>query len=343
MRDGFLSALRGDVTPRPVFLRDMTLCMDLADVDTDSVLSKGRFDAGQSARCIVGFSRFTGQDAVIGCCHSPAFIVEQYGGEMKYPKRGITAPLTHPLNGMTDFSSLDPEPRGIALDAIESYKIVRGLTDAAVVANVTGPLTKAGVLAGIENVSMMCQTDTDVLEELISFCRSNTESVVDLMHRDGSIDAGLLAAATDNPDLFGEEVFESVSVRHTKGFVNIFKSKGLPCIWHPHGELFSDKKDLGHLVEDTGCDCFHFAERCDIRVMTSSLKGKVSFMGGTDIVPTLMTGSEEEIRNETETYVRGLSDVPYIFSASCSLHRGVPLENIRTMTDTVRQLNSGRV
>ena len=343
MRDSFLRTLGGDADTVPMFLRDMTLCMDLADVDTTAVISEGRFDAELSARCIASFAEFTGQDAVIGCCHSPAFIIEQFGGRMKYPVRGITAPLTHPLSGMTDFSGLDPEPKGMALEAIRSYSLVKRMTDAAVVANVTGPLTKAGVLAGIENVSMMTQSDPDVLNGLISFCLENTECVVERMDADESIDAGLLAAATDNPDLFGDDVFREVCVPWTRRFCRTFLERGLPCIWHPHGDMFSEGRDLGPEVIDTGCTCFHFAEGCDLAVLRRSLGGRVPLMGGTDIVPTLMTGDTEAVVSETERFLFSLEGVPYVFSASCSLHRGVPLRGVKAMTDAVRQLNSGRV
>ena len=334
----FVDRLRGGNGPAPVFLRDMTLGMDVLGVRTADVICRNMFDAGLSAECICAFAERTGQEAVIGCCHSPAFIIEQFGGEMKYPEYGIPVPLTHPLEGVTDFSGCDSVPAGKAVKAIESYALVkRRLKDRAVVANVTGPLTKAGVVAGIEWVSMLTESDRDVLDSLLALCLENTKAVVEAMVLDASIDAGLLAAATDNPDLFGEELFAEIAVPWTRRFCDVFLKNGLPVIWHPHGRMFTEDSDMADLVRKSGCSCFHYAENNDLGTMRRTLD--MPLMGGTDIVPTLMNGDADRIRSETLMHLETFRDMPYIFSASCSMHRGVPLENVDLMMETVRDFS----
>ena len=166
---------------------------------------------------------------------------------------------------------------------------------------------------------------------------------VALMLAENVLGAAVKSANDRFGHLFGDDVFREVCVPWTRRFCRTFLERGLPCIWHPHGDMFSEGRDLGPEVIDTGCTCFHFAEGCDLAVLRRSLGGRVPLMGGTDIVPTLMTGDEEAIISETERFLFSLEGVPHVFSASCSLHRGVPLRGIKAMTDTVRQLNSGRV
>ena len=339
-RDTFMDALEGRGSDGvPMFIRDMTLGMDVTDVDTTDVFGK-TFDPELSAECITAFQRMTGQDAVIGCTHCAAFLIEQFGGTMKYPQRGIPVPLGHPLDGMTDFSGLDTEPKGKMLAALESYRLVHEkLPDTAVVLNVTGPLTKAGVIAGIEYISMLMESDRDVLDRLLALCFDSLSAVVERASGDGSCDAGIMASATDNPDLFGAEAFRDIVVPHVKRYTDAFHRKGLPVIFHPHGTFVSDSVDLSSDILSAGCDGFHFPEGNDPGSLRDRFGGRICLLGGTDIVPTLMNGPERRIVSETEGFLRAFSGCDYVFMPSCSLHRGIPLENVRCMCETVRHFD----
>ena len=332
----FLDALNGDIPERvPLFLRDMTLGMDVLNVRTTDVFSD-TFDAELSSDCIAAFQRMTGQDAVIGCTHSAAFLIEQFGGTMRYPEYGIPVPVTHPLEGATEFSGYDPVPKGKMLSALDSYRLVRRkLPDTAVVLNVTGPLTKAGVLTGLDRLSMLVELEKDVMNELLALCFDNLGCIVEKAVSDGSCDAGILASASDNPDLFGESVFKEICVPWMKRYADVFHRNGLSVINHPHGTFVSGGTDLSEEILGTGCDGFHFPEDNDPRMIRERLSGRTCLLGGTDIVPTLLNGPEDRIVRDAEGYLRTFAGCGYVFMASCSLHRGVPLENIRAMCDAV--------
>ena len=339
-RDTFMDALAGGGSERiPLFIRDMTLGMDVRDVDTTDIFGR-TFDPELSAECITAFQRMTGQDAVIGCTHCAAFLIEQFGGKMRYPQRGIPIPLTHPLDGTTDFSGLDTEPKGKMLSALESYRLVHEkLPETAVVLNVTGPLTKAGVIAGIEYISMLIESDRDVLNELLALCFDNLSAVIERASGDGSCDAGIMASATDNPDLFGAEAFRDTVIPNVRRYAEVFHRNGLPAIFHPHGTFVSDSMDLSSDILSAGCEGFHFPEGNDPELLRERFGGRTCLLGGTDIVPTLMNGPEGRIVSETEGFLRAFSGCSYVFMPSCSLHRGIPLENVRRMCETVRHFD----
>lgn len=333
----FLDALTSGSEEVPIFLRDMTLGMDVIGCRTTDIFGKD-FDSRLSSESIIGFQRFTGQDAVIGCTHSAAFIIEQFGGRMKYPEYGIPVPMTHPLDGAVDFSGYDTEPQGKLLSAIESYALVRmGLPETAIVGNVTGPFTKAGVLAGMEYLSMLIVSGEDTVFDLLDLCTDFTERIVDSLHSNDSIDAGLIAAATDNPDLFGFEAFNEVSIPYTKRISDIFHGYGLPVIYHPHGTFAMGEVNILEHTLDADYDGFHFPENNDPVMVSESLGDKVSILGGTEIIPTLHGNDKGTIVSETERFLDIFSNDRFIFMASCSLHRGIPLDAIATMVDTVRR------
>lgn len=340
----FLQALSGSVPDRiPVFIRDMTLGMDVLGIRTTDVYGE-RFDPKRSAECICAFQRFTGQDAVIGCTHSAAFLIDQFGGRMKYPEAGIPIPICHPLEGIKDFSGYDAEPKGMMLSALESYSIVRRkLPETSVVLNVTGPLTKAGVIAGVEYISMLIESDRDVLNDLLALCMDNLRCVVETASKDASCDAGILASATDNPDMFGIDAFRNFSLVWTKRYADVFHRHSLPVIFHPHGTFVSEDLDLSKDVLSSGCDGFHFPEGNDMQTLRQRLGGRICLLGGTDIIPTLFNGPADSIGKETQDYLSTFSGCSYVFMPSCSLHRGIPLENIGAMCDAIRAYQPDRV
>ena len=340
-RGTFLQCLEGSIPDSiPLFIRDMTLGMDVSGIRIADVFGE-RFDPERSADCIVAFQKFTGQDAVIGCTHSAAFLIEQFGGRMKYPKRGIPVPVDHPLEGITDFSNCNPVPKGKMLSALESYSIVRKrLPDTAVVLNVTGPLTKAGVMAGVEYISMLMESDRDVLNDLLALCMENLKCVVERASANGSCDSGILASATDNPDMFGIERFRELTLPWVRRYAEVFHRHNLPVIFHPHGVFVSDDTDFSEDILSSGCDGFQFPENNDPLLLKKKLGGRTCLLGGTDIVPTLLDGPAERIEKETEGFLETFSGCSYVFMPSCSLHRGLPLENVTAMYRTVQRFNS---
>lgn len=332
----FLDTLGSDGRSIPLFLRDMTLGMDVLGIRTTDVFGEG-FDPNLSAESIVAFQRFTGQDAVIGCTHSATFIIEQFGGKMRVPEYGVPLPIVHPFATVIDFSDLDTEPKGKMVSAIESYSKVRQkLPSVSVVGNVTGPLTKAGVLAGMERLSMLMLSDMDVLTDMLDVCLDNTERIIERLCDDGSIDAGIIAAATDNPDLFGVDAYRDVSVPWTRKITDMFRTVGLPSIYHPHGTFAKGSLDILDLTFDVGYDGFHYPENNDLHIISKRMGKRYCILGGTDIVPYLTDFNESALRSETMRHLQAFEGDRFVFMASCSLHRGTDLDSVRYMVDLVR-------
>ena len=331
-RERFLAYFEDDIPDRtPIFLRDFTLGLDNLKCKTTDLFSD-HYDSELASRSVLSFGRLTGQDAVVGCVHSPAFIAEQFGGELRYPEDGVPMVTKHPLTCPECLDRADTALKGKALDAIESYHNTGcNCEDLAVVGNITGPLTKASVLIGMDNLSLALHDDISFVKDVIDIGMEATMSFLEAIEVD--IDLVFLASASDNPSLFGRDVVEEVTIPYLKDMVDDIHSMGLPTIFHPHGD-YTDAILMERTL-DTGIDGFQFAEDNDPAIICDLLGDDCVVMGGTDIVPTLYSGTEEQICSETERYLKACLDSRYIFSCSCSLQRGTPIENILTMCECV--------
>ena len=332
-KERFMSFFDGNTPNRtPLFLRDFTLGLDNLGCKTTDLIGE-RYDSELASKSVVAFGRMTGQDAIIGCVHTPAFLIDQFGGNMKVPEYGIPLPVTHPLSSPETLENADTSLKGKALEAIESYHITRkNCKDLAILGNITGPLTKASVLMGMEVLSLAIESDLDFVKDVIDIGMEATHNYMKSIEDD--VDAFFIASASDNPSLFGNDKVNSISVPYVKDLSDFIHRMGKPSIYHPHGDYTS--KELMDPLVSTGIDCFHFAEANDHCVICKLINDRCIVMGGTNIVPTLYSGTEKEIIDETNKYLNACSNRRFIFSCSCSLQRGVPMESIKVMCDTVR-------
>jgi uroporphyrinogen-III decarboxylase len=103
-------------------------------------------------------------------------------------------------------------------------------------------------------------------------------------------------------------------------------------IFHPHGVFSGPDTSLMEGCIATGAQGIQFAEGNDFVPLKGNCLGKVSILGGIDAFSTLLLGPHEKIDEETAWFMRTCSPGGgYIFMCSCSLHRGMPLENVDAM------------
>ena len=339
-KEKFMSRLDGDVSvPLPVFLRHLSMGMDVINVKTTEVFGDN-FNYELSAKAIVATQKRFEEDAVVGSIQSASINSDTFGGVVKYPEYGMPMMMTAPLEGVEDLKSVPVTISERNKSNIRSYSIVREqLPNVAVVANVEGPITKASILIEIETLAMSLLSDDGYAEDAIRLGVEHSMMFIEELHKNGSIDCVFLAAATDNPDLFGVDVYEKTALRWIRKMTSEVEKMGYPTVFHPHG-CFSDlDKDIMDKTIDTGIKGFQYGDGNDPGTITSLIDGRCAVMGGTDIVPTLLRGPEEKIRSETMMHIEACSEGSHIFMPSCSLHRGLSLDNLKIMTDVVKEYN----
>ena len=339
-RETFLARLRMERTPStPIFLRDLTLGLDATGIRTTDVFGK-EYNAEESARSVLALQRMIGHDAVVGCIHT--YSVGAFGGLTKYPEYGIPYISSAPFAEISKMDMYKPSDVDNALlrGMERSYSLVREKApELAVILNVSGPVNTAGNLRGIEQFLLDTYTEPDIAHDLTKFSEEMIKVIIERLHENS--DAAFLASASDNPDMLGLNEFLDFSVKHVKNIVKMTHGLGLPIIFHPHG-VFSteDRIDVLKASIGTGIDGFQFAEGNEPEGILEQTKGRCSVLGGVDAFTTLLLGPEQRIRRDTLRYLNECKDGDHIFMCSCSLHRGLPINNVKTMVDTVKEFDA---
>ena len=326
----------------PVFPRDLTLSLDVVPFPTPEVCENG-YHAEKSSRSVMALQRMIGHDAVVGAIHYMGMELPALGGELNYPEWGIPTVLKHPFEdvGTFDSAQVPDVHRDEPLRSIlESYgRVCDGIGDhIAVIPNVEGPLTKAGLLRGIDRLSMDIVNHPELVESLVDF---STEMALDFIRETAARGAGpfvFLASATDNPDLFGAEVFQRFSLKPLRRIVREASKIGLETVFHPHGVFEGDFARLVDEAISTGISGFQFAERNDLPRAKASWGHGTCVMGGVDAFTTLLLGPSSRIEEDVRHFMNSCAPGGgYVFMCSGSLHRGLPIEHLRVMVDSCRK------
>ncbi|MEM0449610.1 MAG: uroporphyrinogen decarboxylase family protein [Methanomassiliicoccales archaeon] len=319
----------------PIFLRDLTLGLDECNYSTPEVCAPP-YDAEKSARSVISLQKRLGQDAVVGCIHYVGFDAQSLGGELKFPDRGIPSVIKHPLEGgdwreRIVMPSMNDSPYR---EALRSYELVsKSLREEAeVVCNLEGPMTKAALLRGLERFAMDIELDRSSAKDVTYLSTQLSIAFLEEAARKGA-GTCFLASSTDNPSIFGSEVFRHFSLPGVREITKKAKNLGMQTIFHPHG-IFQSPENIS-LVEDiisTGVVGIQFAEENDLRFLKEICRGKVCVLGGPNVFTTLLFGPEERIERETREYIdKCAAEGGYILMCSCSLHRGMPMHHVEAM------------
>ncbi len=203
-RERFLTALRRERPDGPpVFLRDLTLALDPAGYTTPEVCA-GRYDPDKAASSIMALHHRLGQDAVVGCVHFLGMEVEALGGEVSYPTWGIPSVARPPFQGTNDpaLVPLDLKRKEPFPNVLECYRrVAEGLRgEAAIVCNLEGPLTKAALLRGLENLALDMHYDPALVQRLVDYATALGAEYLEAVAAEAPIDCAFIAAASAPPN-----------------------------------------------------------------------------------------------------------------------------------------------
>jgi MtaA/CmuA family methyltransferase len=333
-RERFVRALGRGVPDRvPVFLRDLTLGLDESGYSTPEVCA-GLYDAKKAAASVIALNRRLHQDAVVGCIHFVGLEVEMLGGEVRYPERGIPSVIRHPYQDTDDplFEALEMKRDGPFPNVLRCYREVSKKLGqgTAVVCNLEGPVTKAALLRGMENLALDMHFDPDLATSYVEYATDLGRDYLHVVSESADLDCAFIAAASDNPDIFGQDMFRKYTLPNLSVLRKEANGCGIPTVFHPHGDLSSPANlPLMDEIASTGVEGFQFAERNDPLVLKERYSDRMCLLGGIDAFSTLLLGPVERIEQESLSFLRAFEPCEgYVFMCSCSLHRGMPLDNV---------------
>lgn len=340
------AALRREQTDRvPVFLRDLTLGLDVCNYTTPEVCAGGpggTVEPERSARAVIETQRLLGHDCVVGGIHDLGLDVDVLGGHVEFPERGIPYVAEPPFpDGMPAGASVpDLHRHGRMPGLIRSYHhVVEAIgEDVAIAANVEGPVTKAGLLRGLDKLCVDMARSPEKVRPVVDFA-------VDLAceHARVLLDAGahflFVAAASDGPAAIRPRDYLDYTIPGLARIVATAGERDALVVFHPHGPFTQER--FWPLVEaaiDTGIVGFQFGEDNDLAVAQERWGDRICILGGLDIPEVLLPGPVDRVRAETEALIGRVGPGGgFILMPSCSVHRGFPIDHLKAMIEAARE------
>jgi len=339
------AALRGERTDVvPIFLRDLTLGLDVCDFTTPEVCAgpDGGYDAGKSARCVIETQRLLGHDCVVGSVHDLGIDADMLGGRVEFPERGIPRVATPPFataEAIADLRVPDLRTEGRMPGLLRSYRIVAEAIgdEVAIAANVEGPVTKAGLLRGLDNLLVDLASDPVAAGMAVDFAvKLACEHVRSLLEAGAHFI--FVAAASDGPAVISPQHYLDYSIPGLRAIVAVARERGAPVVFHPHGPFTEER--FWPLVEAaiaTGIVGFQFGEDNDLGIAKQRWGDRICILGGVDVPTVLSPGPPERIREVTRQVIEMAGrDGGFILMPSCSVHRGFPIEHLEAMIAAAR-------
>ena len=339
------AALRGERTDVvPIFLRDLTLGLDVCDFTTPEVCAgpDGGYDAEKSARCVVETQRLLGHDCVVGSVHDLGIDADMLGGRVEFPERGIPRVATPPFataEAIADLRVPDLRTEGRMPGLLRSYRIVAEAIgdEVAIAANVEGPVTKAGLLRGLDNLLVDLASDPVAAGMAVDFAvKLACEHVRSLLEAGAHFI--FVAAASDGPAVISPQHYLDYSIPGLRAIVAVARERGAPVVFHPHGPFTEER--FWPLVEAaiaTGIVGFQFGEDNDLGIAKQRWGDRICILGGVDVPTVLSPGPPERIREVTRQVIEMAGrDGGFILMPSCSIHRGFPIEHLEAMIAAAR-------
>jgi MtaA/CmuA family methyltransferase len=207
----------------------------------------------------------------------------------------------------------------------------------AIAANVEGPVTKAGLLRGLDALLSDMMRDPPAARAAVDFavelCCEHVRVLLD-----AGADFVFVAAAADGPAAIRPEHYLEYTIPGLARIVSAAREREAPVVFHPHGP-FTDSR-FQHLVDaavETGIVGFQFGEGNDFAVAKRRWGTHLCILGGVDIPSVLLPGPPERIREVTRAVLAGARvGGGFVLMPSCSVHRGFPLAHLQAMIEAAR-------
>lgn len=333
----------------PIFLRDLTLGLDVCDFTTTEVCAggpNGGYHAEKSARCVIETHRLLGHDCVVGSIHDLGVDLDMLGGEVDFPARGIprvVQPAFPTAEAIAHARMPDLRNEGRMPGLIRSYQIVaEAIGDrVTIAANVEGPVTKAGLLRGLENLLVDMVTDPSAAQAAVEFAAELACEHVRVLLEAGA-HLVFVPAASDGPAVIRPEHYLEYTIPGLRRIVAAAQEREAQVVFHPHGAFTQERfRPLVEAAIETGIVGFQFGEDNDFSIAKELWGERVCVLGGVDIPTVLSPGPPDRIREVTRQVIaQAGGDGGFVLMPSCSVHRGFPIEHLQAMIAAARPSDS---
>ncbi len=265
---------------------------------------------------------------------------DQWGGLVRYTTEDNPVPMEPAVKSERDLDGYDiPDPDlswryEYLQQVVKRFKgeraIVVGVTDVFALGreNLLGDV--GYFRAMVKNPDLIERINEIALDYQLRYIRNCIESGVDMLWIGGDW------AMTEKP-MVSRRFTERFLAPPLKKLVEFAHSRGIPCIKHTDGNIWP----IYDLILDTGIDGLHPIDPMagmDIGEAKAKFGDRVCLCGNVSCAFSLVSGTLEEVREETKAVIRKAGPGGgFICTSSNSIHSGVNPENYVAMVNAIRE------
>jgi MtaA/CmuA family methyltransferase len=270
----------------------------------------------------------------------PLYIPQAFGCDVRFLETGpLSVPLPLTITCPQDLDKLPvPDPRKEERLAA-TLEIIRGLSaygagDIPVLGLFEGPITTTCRIFEAELIMRMIYKNPRALEAildrltnfLIEFSRALIENGANVIF----LPEPTASAAMISPAAFRKFVLPRLQM--------ITGTLDVPCILHICGDTSPVLDSIG----ETGADVISLDQCMNLAESRSRLPGAV-LGGNVDPINSLLTGTREQIAEDTLNCLRTAGTSRFILMSGCGVPPGTPVEKVAAMVKTAKAYELGTV
>lgn len=252
----------------------------------------------------------------------------------------IDAPIEYPIKNRDDLKNyIAPDPYANGRIDDVKYGVELANNEIAVIGGISGPLTTAWFLMGVDNISFMLYDDPEFVEEVFKISNRFNIEIAKRIIDEGNVDAVIISEdlGYDHGTFFSPEHIKKYIFPYHRELIDLIHSKNKKVILHCDGNI---NKIFGDIV-DLGYDAIHPLEKksnMNLKDIKENYGHKICLIGNVDSSVTLPYGTVEETEKETIECIKyGAKNGGYVLASDHSLHDGIKFDNVFKMIDTVKK------
>lgn len=265
---------------------------------------------------------------------------DQWGGVVRFTQEVDCVPVSPPIKSENDLDGyVPPDP-----DLDWQYEGLKQLVKRfkgrrAIIADVTDPFSVARdfllgdvayFAAMINNPGLVDRVNEIVTNYQLRYLENCLDVGADIVFSSGDW------AMTKGPMVSPKFIKRFIAPLSQK-IAKLAHDRGVPCLKHSDGNIWS----IFDIIIDSGADGIHPIDPVagmDIGEAKNRFGSKICLMGNVNCATTLVTGTTEEVREETKGVIRKAGKGGgLICMSSNSIHSGVKPENYVAMVKAIRE------
>ena len=196
---------------------------------------------------------------------------------------------------------------------------------------------KANSIRGIENFLADIAGAPEFAKQLLDFIIAHNLEILPKILKYDFVDAVLLGSdwGTQKDLFMSPETWENFIMPGEKAEYDLIRSSGKHVMIHSCGNILRIMQRLA----DLGVEILNPVQNecMDLKFLKETYGKKITFWGGVSTQKTLPYGAPEDVRKETESVIRLMSENGgYITCGSQTIQEDVPYENLKAFVETAR-------